>query len=78
MLAAERSDDPRLVIVLGVEYYVPWEQLTPGASFFMPTTATPKQVELVLKPVASKLGIRLLIRTRREYGRYGVRVWRTY
>jgi hypothetical protein len=53
-----------------------WEQFQLGCSFFLPTAATQKQAEAVLAPVAKELGIRVAVRNRCEYGRYGVRVWR--
>lgn len=47
-----------------------------GSSFFLPTTATVQQVKTAIREVARVYGYRLEARTRREYGRYGVRVWR--
>jgi hypothetical protein len=55
-----------------------WEKLLVGASFFLPTTATPAQVREALQPAARFLKIRLDVRSRYEYGRYGARVWRVY
>ena len=72
----EFDGDPRVVDLLGVEYFVDWERVQVGASFFLPTIATPKQVEDVLAPIARHLGIKTTVRTRVEYGRYGARVWR--
>mgnify|MGYP006269554467 CR=1 FL=1 len=68
--------DPHVVTLFDVEYFVYWEHLNIGASFFIPTTATPKQTLEVLKPVAKAMDMLLEARARREYGRYGVRVWR--
>ena len=68
--------DLRVVEILGIEYFIYWEQMTVGASFFIPTTATPAQALAVLKPVARRLNYKLKAQPRREYGRYGVRVWR--
>jgi len=62
--------------VFGAEYYVDWSRVTRGASFFVPTTATPSQVMQKLRPAQRALGIRLVARARCEYGIYGVRVWR--
>jgi hypothetical protein len=61
-----------------VDYFVQWEHLSIGASFFLPTTATKAQAHHALRPYARYLGIRLQVRNRCEYGRYGVRVWRVY
>lgn len=68
--------DLRVVVVHDVEYFIYWEQMTVGASFFLPTTATAKQVLAALKPTAKTLRYKLEAQPRREYGRYGVRVWR--
>ena len=66
----------RVVEVLGIEYYVEWETLQIGSSFFIPTTVTAKMVSSVLREYERKLGYKLETRNRNEYGRYGVRVWR--
>lgn len=70
--------DNRVVVIQEVEYFIDWPQLDVGHSFFLPTLELPKQVGKILKPVAEELGYRLEVRTRCEYGRYGVRVWRVY
>lgn len=72
----EFEGDPQVVYITGVEYFVDWKRLHVGASFFIPTIATSKQVEEALKPIARHLDITLAVRTRVEYGRYGSRVWR--
>jgi len=66
----------RVVEILGIEYYVEWENLPIGGSFFIPTTVTAKMVRRILREYERKLGYRLETRNRTEYGRYGVRVWR--
>jgi hypothetical protein len=66
------------VNIFGAEYFIEWGRVSRGASFFLPTTATPKQVIEILKPYAKELQFEFAVRTRCEYGRYGVRVWRTY
>ena len=71
-------DEVRQFTLFGVDYYILWEHLGVGASFFLPTTATAQQAFVALKPYAQYLGIRLQVRNRCEYGRYGVRVWRVY
>lgn len=63
--------------VFGADYYVDWRRVSRGASFFIPTTATPRQVLTALKPARDALDIDLVARPRCEYGIYGVRVWRT-
>lgn len=72
----ELKDDIRVVEICGVHYYIYWEDLPIGGSFFLPTTVRPKEVMAQLRPVADKLNYGLEARTRTEYGRYGVRVWR--
>lgn len=71
-----KPHDFRLVVVQGVEYYVYWEKLTLGASFFLPTTGTIAQVKRAIRDAVRHHGYVVELRTRREYGRYGVRVWR--
>jgi len=68
--------DIHVVNIRGAEYFIYWEDLEPGSSFFMPTTVTAAEAAGVLRPYAHELGFELEIRTRCEYGRYGVRVWR--
>jgi len=60
----------------GVDYFLDWRSLERGNSFFIPTTATSKQVKAVLKATYRHLPYTFELRTRCEYGRYGVRVWR--
>jgi len=72
------SEDVRLFTLHGVDYFILWNHLSIGASFFLPTTATKTQAFAALQPYARYLGIQLQVRNRCEYGRYGVRVWRVY
>jgi len=69
---------PETFTLYGVDYYLDWRMLEPGTSFFIPTTATPKQVKAVLKEAYKELPYVFELRARCEYGRYGVRVWRVY
>lgn len=78
MRRKELPDHIRVLDVWGAEYFIEWELLRRGSSFFIPTTATPRQVKAALKPAEAYLDITLEVRARREYGRAGVRVWRTY
>jgi len=75
-LRKTRQRDYQVIELLGIEYFVEWEHLSLGGSFFMPTTATDKMVRRILVPYERKLNIRLAAHNRSEYGRYGVRVWR--
>lgn len=71
-------EDVRLFTLHRVDYFIFWDQLPIGGSFFMPTTATQTQAFKALQPYARHLRIGLQVRNRCEYGRYGVRVWRVY
>jgi hypothetical protein len=68
--------DPRVVQIKNVEYYIDWSRVTLGSSFFIPTVATAMQVRDILQPIERRLKVKLTVRTRVEYGRYGARVWR--
>lgn len=68
--------EPNVVSVLGADYYVQWECMGVGMSFFMPTTATASMVLKAIDHSVTTLGIRVVAHNRTEYGRYGVRVWR--
>lgn len=69
-------DDIHVVVLDGTAFYIRWEHLGYGASFFLPTTVTPKQALEILRPYAKELKLKLIAHPRCEYGRYGVRVWR--
>lgn len=71
-------DDLQVVRLNGIEYFVNWDQLTVGASFFLPTVSTPAQVKAALRDAERYLRIKLAVRARVEYERYGARVWRIY
>lgn len=64
------------VTILGIEYCIDWPALRTGSSFFLKTTATPTQVLLALRGKAGPLWKYLYAHSRREFGYYGVRVWR--
>jgi hypothetical protein len=72
------QSDPRVLELWGLEYYIMWEKMRVGSSFFLPTTATAGQVLKALRPVAKELDWTFAAHPRCEFGRYGVRVWRTY
>jgi hypothetical protein len=59
-----------------VPYYIAWEDLTPGGSFFIKTTAHVSEVRTELLPVIEYFGVNLKAVQRHEFGYYGVRVWR--
>lgn len=71
-------DKVRFIDLFGALYYIDWENLPRGGSFFLPTTATAGQVRDALKAAKKHFDFEFETRARREYGRYGVRVWRTY
>lgn len=69
-------DKHRFLCLEGVEYFIPWEDLHSGCSFFLKTLATPVQVRAALRPSAAFMQMNLKVASRVEFGRYGVRVWR--
>jgi hypothetical protein len=71
-------DDVRILTLHGVEYFIQWERFDVGCSFFLPTTATPVQVREALRYAMKLFVMRVEIRSRCEYGRYGARIWRVY
>lgn len=71
-------DNIRVLTLGGVEYFVHWEKLEVGASFFLPTTATPVQVRAAIAPASKFFKLKFEVRSRCEYGRYGARIWRVY
>lgn len=73
---SEFEGDPRIVSIKNVEYFIDWSRVSLGSSFFLPTVATALQVRDALRPLEQHLEIKLTVRTRVEYGRYGARVWR--
>lgn len=70
------SEDINVFPFLGVTFYIMWDKLAPGSSFFLPTTAQAEDVQKALRPYTKWLRIRIETRNRCEYGLYGVRVWR--
>lgn len=69
-------DRIRLVDIHGVLYYIAWENLHPGCSFFLRTTASAEEVEALLAPASRALRMTLRAVNRVEFDCYGVRVWR--
>lgn len=71
-------DRIRVLNILGSEHYMLWEDMTVGASVFIPTTERAGQVAKLLRPVERYFDWKFAVRQRCEFGRYGVRIWRTY
>jgi hypothetical protein len=69
-------DEFRYLHVWGVQYYIAWEELHPGCSFFMKTPASARTVQKELTRVSRYLNMTLKAVTRVEFGYHGVRVWR--
>lgn len=69
-------DQHRFLYLEGIEYFIPWEDMHAGCSFFLKTLATPAQVRAALREPAAYLRMDFAVATRVEFGRYGVRVWR--
>ena len=68
--------DPRIVLINGINYYIDWGRMKPGSSVFLKTLAPQSVVRRALARVENTLNIKLAAVARREFGRYGVRVWR--
>jgi hypothetical protein len=71
-------DEIRFLTIHGVRYWVPWERMLPGDSFFLKTAADAKTVAPLLNPAEAYFNYILVAATRCEFGYYGVRVWRMY
>lgn len=71
-------DDIRFLNVDGVLYYIEWEVLIPGASFFIPTVATDRMVAKSLRQAAEYFEYDFKVVSRCEHGVYGARIWRVY
>jgi len=69
-------DRYRYLNLYGVQYHIAWEELHPGCSFFLKTTATPRMVQKELTRVSRFLNMTLKAAARVEFGYYGFRVWR--
>jgi hypothetical protein len=69
-------DHIRILVLDGVEYWIEWERLLPGCSFFLKTVMPAAQVQRHLRPAEEHLRIDLKAQQRHEMGFYGVRVWR--
>ena len=71
-------DEVRVLNVDGILYYVHWEALTPGASFFIPTVATDRMVAKALHKAVKYFGHDFKVVSRCEHGVYGARIWRNH
>lgn len=69
-------DHIRILTVHGVDYWIEWEKMLVGCSFFIKTAATASEVRKLLRPAERALRINLTATQRHEMGFYGVRVWR--
>ena len=69
-------DDVRHIDVYGVPYFIQWERLMPGHSFFLKATASAAEVTKRLHRAEKHFRITLRAHNRCEFGFYGVRVWR--
>jgi len=69
-------DSVRFLNIYGIPYFIAWEELLPGYSFFIKTTATAGEVQRQLKRAEKHYRITLVAHNRNEFGYYGVRVWR--
>lgn len=69
-------DEIRFLDLYGVLYYIPWEEVHPGCSFFLKTPASVKDIRKELTRAGNYLNMRLRAVQRVEFGYYGARVWR--
>ena len=69
-------DHVRVLTIDGVQYFIPWEDVRVGASFFIPTLATEQQVGNALRAAAKELFFDFQVASRCEQGVYGARIWR--
>lgn len=75
-LALQIPDRIRILTVYGVGYWIEWEKMLVGCSFFIKTPAPASEVKKLLRPAERFLRIDLTATQRNEMGFYGVRVWR--
>lgn len=66
----------RMINLHGAEFWIPWEDLAVGQSFFIKTPETAQNVLQKLEPAAKFFRYGLVANNRCEFGYYGVRVWR--
>ena len=71
-----KLEDVRFLHIYGIPYCIDWENLLPGYSFFLKTTASATEVRKLLKHAEAYYNISLKAHNRNEFGYYGVRVWR--
>jgi len=69
-------DSIRLISLQGVDYYIDWESMDIGSSFFLKTVAPLSEVRRFLSAAQAFFNIELRAQTRCEFGYYGIRVWR--
>lgn len=69
-------DEYRFLCIDGILYYIAWEELHVGCSFFLKTTASARTVQKELTRVGRYFSMTLKAVNRVEFGYYGVRVWR--
>ena len=69
-------DSVRFINLYGILYYIPWEKMLPGNSFYLKTTAHRSIVQKELIRAEKYFRVVLQAQQRCEFGCYGVRVWR--
>lgn len=75
-MARRVPDEVRHLNIYGVPYFIRWEELMPGYSFFLKTTASASEVTKLLHKAEKHYRMTLRAHNRCEFGYYGVRVWR--
>jgi hypothetical protein len=61
--------------ILNLIYLVPWKEIEPGMSFFIPCLDRARHA-LELKKEAQRWGYKVICKQVVENGKYGLRLWR--
>lgn len=72
----EAKDDPYVIEIQGVLYHIPWREMSPGDSVFLPTVEHVRNLASAIKAKARLAGTTARVSQWCNYGVYGVRVWR--
>lgn len=78
MRRLQLPDEVRILRVKDFEYFIEWEYLARGCSFFIPCVARIQDVHAALDVARAHFNYDLTVRPRRERGMAGFRIWRTY
>ncbi len=76
IVAKPVPDSVRHLLLHDIYYYIEWEQMLPGHSFYLKTAALVDDVRAQLPAIEKHFKITLKAHQRCEFGHFGVRVWR--